>query len=58
MKFLESSFSSERNEEIKRMIASLIQKNLQSQTLALANIEYPFKFIDEAIFKKFSRRIK
>ena len=34
------------------MIASLIQKNLQSQTLALANIEYPFKFIDEAIFQK------
>ena len=52
MKFLESSFSSERNEEMKRMIASLIQKNLQSQTLALANIEYPFKFIDEAIFQK------
>lgn len=52
IKFLESSFSTERNEEIKRMIASLIQKNLQSQTLVLANIEYPFKFIDEAIFQK------
>ncbi len=52
LNFLESTFSIERNEEIKRMIASLIQKNLQSQTLAFANIDYPFKFVDEAIFQK------
>ena len=50
--FLEDAFTTERNEQIKLMIASLIQSNLQSQTLALANKDFPFKFIDEAILQK------
>ena len=50
--FLEDVFTTERNEQIKLMIASLIQGNLQSQTLALTNKDYPFKFIDEAILQK------